>query len=82
MKKKHTKRRQPRIAGLRRNPLFSCVDPRILNAVIRDSIRWDASPSWIIATALAAFYSVDIVTPMGEPMVRKVSRKKYQLSVH
>jgi hypothetical protein len=35
----------------------------IQNAVERDSIRWKCSKSWIIATALAAFYGIDIALP-------------------
>lgn len=61
---KHTPRRnQPRLGhGKTRDPLPSCVDPRVREAVVRDSIRWNTSRSWIIATALAAFYNIDIVT--------------------
>jgi len=53
---------QPRLKKPR-DPLPSCVDSRIKAAVERDSIRWDCSKSWIIATALAAFYDIDIVKP-------------------
>jgi hypothetical protein len=34
---------------------------KIREAVERDSIRWQCSKSWIIATALAAFYDIDIL---------------------
>lgn len=56
-------RHQPRLKKGKRDPLPSCVDPRVKAAVERDSIRWNCSRSWIIATALAAFYEVDIVQP-------------------
>jgi hypothetical protein len=36
---------------------------KITDAVERDSIRWNCSKSWIIATALAAFYGIDIIRP-------------------
>lgn len=34
-----------------------------LNAIERDALRWDCSMSWIQATALAAFYNIDILKP-------------------
>lgn len=56
-------RNQPRLKKGTRDPLPSCVDPRVKAAVERDAIRWDCNKSWIVATALAAFYGVDIVKP-------------------
>lgn len=35
----------------------------IENAVARDAVRWKCSKSWIIATALAAFYDIDLAAP-------------------
>ena len=68
---------QPRLKNGRgvyqtRDPLPSCVDPRVKAAVERDAIRWDCSRSWIVATALAAFYGVDIMKPF-EVKKRKVA---------
>lgn len=53
---------QPRLK-VKREPLPSCVIKSIREAVERDARRWECSRSWIIATALAAFYDIDIVQP-------------------
>lgn len=66
-------RSQPRLKKGRRDPLPSCVDPRIRAAVQRDAMRWDCSRSWIIATALAAFYGVDIVIPQEAKPKRRAA---------
>lgn len=55
-------RRQPRIKQ-RRHPLQAKTVTKLLDCIERDSMRWNCSKSWIIATALAAFYGVDIVKP-------------------
>lgn len=60
---KEPKRHQPRLKKGTRDRLPSWVDPRIRAAVERDAIRWNCSLSWIVHTALAAFYEVDIVWP-------------------
>lgn len=54
---------QPRLKKGTRDPLPSCVDSRIRAAVQRDALRWNCSRSWIIATALSAFYEIDIPLP-------------------
>lgn len=43
--------------------MYPSVEKKIQDAVERDAIRWDASRSWIISTALAAFYGIDIMMP-------------------
>lgn len=35
----------------------------INEAIERDAMRWKCSKSWIIATALAAFYDIDMALP-------------------
>ena len=64
---------QPRLKKGTRDPLPSCVDPRVKAAVERDARRWECSRSWIIATALAAFYDIDIVKPDEVP-AKKASK--------
>ena len=54
---------QPRLKKGIRESLPSCVIDEIKNAVEHDAIRWNCSKSWIIATALAAFYNIDIMKP-------------------
>jgi predicted transcriptional regulator len=54
---------QPRLKKGVRESLPSCVIEDIKRAVERDARRWDCSRSWIIATALAAFYDIDIMAP-------------------
>lgn len=53
---------QPKLKH-RRESLPSCVQKEIRAAVTRDSLRWNCSRSWIVATALAAFYDIDIMKP-------------------
>ena len=36
---------------------------QVHHAVERDAMRWNCSKSWIIHTALAAFYGIDIIKP-------------------
>lgn len=55
-------RRQPRIKLKRRQIQAKTVE-KIRDAIERDSMRWNCSKSWIIATALAAFYGIDIIKP-------------------
>jgi hypothetical protein len=55
-------RTQPR-TKLKRYRLQSKTIEKITNAIERDSMRWNCSKSWIIATALAAFYGIDIIKP-------------------
>lgn len=54
---------QPRSAGKTRRDLHPRVEKEIFKAVDRDAARWNCSRSWIIATALAAFYGIDIIKP-------------------
>lgn len=49
--------------GQKRLPLPSYVHKKIREAVQRDAVRWNSSRSWIVATALAAFYDIDIIAP-------------------
>jgi len=53
---------QPRLKHPRR-VIKSYPAKEIEAAVRRDVMRWNCSRSWIIATALAAFYNIDIITP-------------------
>ena len=41
----------------------STVKDEIKDCIERDAIRWKCSESWIIATALAAFYDIDLHVP-------------------
>jgi hypothetical protein len=46
-----------------RNHLKSYLNSQLENAIKRNALRWNCSESWVIATALAAFYGVDILKP-------------------
>jgi len=63
---------QPRLKH-HRESLPSCVIKEIKLAVERDSIRYDCSRSWIVATALAAFYNIDIMKPYEAKKKRKAA---------
>ena len=58
-----TKRRiilfQPRIPGVRREPLPSCVLGAIHRAVETDAARHGVSRSWVIAVILANHYRIE-----------------------
>jgi len=47
----------------KKHQMSSRAITEIQHAVERDSMRWDCSKSWIIATALAAFYGISIAMP-------------------
>lgn len=51
----------------------SRINPSIYKAVERDAIRWNCSKSWIVATALAAFYDIDIIQPYE---IKKEKKRK------
>jgi hypothetical protein len=53
-------RYQPK-SKIRKRRVDASVHKAIQAAVERDSIRWKCSKSWIVATALAAFYDIDIL---------------------
>jgi hypothetical protein len=53
-------------------PSSQGLDHRIAEAVERDAIRWNCSRSWVRATALAAFYGIDIVAPYEVPVRKKL----------
>ncbi len=53
---------QPRLRKPRKK-LKSSLVKELREAIERDAIRWDCSKSWIMATALAAFYGIDIIKP-------------------
>jgi hypothetical protein len=55
-------RHQPRTKQKKYKLSTSTIN-RLNECVLRDVIRWNCSRSWIIASALAAFYGVDIVRP-------------------
>jgi hypothetical protein len=44
---------------------------KLVDCIERDSIRWNCSKSWIIATALAAFYGIDIAKPYEADKLKK-----------
>lgn len=53
---------QPRTRQ-KKHQVSSRAITEIQNSIERDAIRWKCSKSWIIATALAAFYDIDIAMP-------------------
>lgn len=55
---------QPRTKQ-KKHKISSLAILKINDAVMRDAMRWNCSKSWIISTALAAFYGIDIITPYG-----------------
>lgn len=72
------RRYQPRIGYQHSTQIAAVTHDKIKEAVIRDSIRWNCSESWIIATALAAFYNIDIVTPFPQTKKKiKMTSKEY-----
>lgn len=55
--------RQPRLPkGKRREALPSCVHAEIRAAVNREARRFNCSRSFVVATALAHVFSIDITT--------------------
>jgi len=73
-------RRQPyNIHGTGKKPgTYSYMPDELKDCVRRDSIRWKCSESWIVATALAAFYDVDLATPFEKVNYNK---KKNEVKV-
>lgn len=67
-------RHQPRTRQ-RKHRVEAGAITAIRDAVERDAIRWGCSRSWIMATALAAFYGIEIAKPYEEkkPKLRRVS---------
>ncbi len=63
---------QPRTKQ-KKHQLSSRAITEIQRAIERDAIRWNCSKSWIIATALAAFYEIDIVTPYETKKKKKAA---------
>lgn len=62
------RRNQPAIKDKRgrtvtRINVSAMADPRIRAAVESDAIRWNCSYGWIVSSALAAFYGIDILRP-------------------
>jgi hypothetical protein len=82
---------QPRLRNehgkiVRRPSGWAALDPRVRDAIERDAIRFsrmvgaEVARSWTINTALAAFYGVDILTPldiMGNTKRRQVQVVKF-----
>ena len=70
-------RHQPRLKRkVRSHRLKTSTVTEIDNAVSRDMMRWNCSKSWIIATALAAFYDIDIMKPYEvKPKVVKFRKR-------
>jgi len=66
---------QPRLKKGKREQVSSAVIEQIKRAVERDAIRWNCGKSWIIATALAAFYGIDIMQPYEVKKKLKLVRK-------
>lgn len=54
---------QPRLKKGHRDPLPSCVDPRVRAMVAKEAKKWDCSRSWIVAVILSDFYGIDIFKP-------------------
>ncbi len=53
--------------------LDASILKEIREAVERDAIRWNCSKSWIVATALAAFYGIDIMKPYQDKRKRRAA---------
>lgn len=51
---------QPRIHGITRDSLPSCVVGEIKRAVEKDALRHSVSKSWVVAVILANHYKIDI----------------------
>ena len=69
---------QPRIGEVRES-YKSYLNQELRDAIKKDTIRWKCSTSWIIATALAAFYDVNIIRP-SEISKSKTKRRKRKKS--
>lgn len=66
---------QPKAKG--RKPVSARAGKQVREAVERDAVRWGCSKSWIIHTALAAFYGVEIATPaQAAPRRREALRRR------
>jgi len=66
---------QPKIGEPRGN-YQSYLNKELRDAIKKDTIRWKCSTSWIIATALAAFYDVNIIRPSDLNKSKTKKRKK------
>jgi len=62
-------RRQPR--GTVKIPTGSSLPEALREAIERDGLRFDCSHSWVIVTALGAFYGVDVVSAWAPPRRRR-----------
>jgi hypothetical protein len=48
---------QPRLKGIKRMPSFSSLHPKLKEIILHDAHKFDVSPSFVIATALAEFFN-------------------------
>lgn len=56
-RKQMTRRIQPRIKDIIREPSNSSLHPELKKKVLQDAKAFNVSPSWVVATAIAHFYS-------------------------
>lgn len=58
---RHSPKAQPRIPGERKVPTPSSLQREIRRRVEDDALRFGVSRSWVVATALAAVYGIEII---------------------
>lgn len=63
---------QPRTKQ-KRHQLSTRAITEITRCIERDAIRWNSSKSWIIVSALAAFYDIDIAVPFEAKRKKKAA---------
>lgn len=69
---------QPRTKQ-KKHQISSRAITQINDAISRDSIRWNCSKSWIITTALGAFYGIDVVKPYEKMETYNLRKEKSRL---
>lgn len=68
-------RRQPSVKGRRRTPLPARVEERIWKEVDYFARRFNASRSWVVATALADVMGIDIDARYDTPGEKRKVRR-------
>jgi hypothetical protein len=55
---KRKRRSQTRIPGLRRLPGWTCLHPNLKRTILKEALKFNCSPSFVIATALGNFFDM------------------------
>lgn len=74
------RRNQPRVRGSIKIPTGSSLPEDLRNAIERDGLRFRCSYSWVIVSALGAFYGIDVVPAWGKPRRRKPKAQREKVA--